>query len=202
MTDKKQPEALRGAPPSAYSQEDHVFYTFWYGHMLNDLMQPPLAGVSHSTARYIWDAAIAHVAAQPAGAQQPDTAYAELPSYEHQRAIMEAERNASLDEYSRIVPLTSTESMIYERAFTNGWNRNASHGQAPAQPAPQQAELDAVAGQDVMAWMTQEGDRVVTARTMGAARRGGGAMLSSLRDYSVALVRANVDAAMAAQGGK
>ena len=70
------------------------------------------------------------------------------------------------------------------------------------QPAPQQAELDAVAGQDVMAWMTQEGDRVVTARTMGAARRSGGAMLSSLRYYSVALVRANVDAAMAAQGGK
>lgn len=72
-------------------------------------------------------------AAQPAGAQQPGAAYAELPSYEHQRAIMEAERNASLDEYSRIVPLTSTESMIYERAFTNGWNRHASHGQAPAQ---------------------------------------------------------------------
>ena len=75
-------------------------------------------------------------AAQPAGAQQPGTAYAELPSYEHQRAIMEAERNASLDEYSRIVLLTSTESMIYERAFTNGWNRHASHGQAPAQAAP------------------------------------------------------------------
>ena len=58
-----QPEALRGAPPSAYSQEDRAFYTFWYGHMLNDLMQPPLAGVSHATARYIWDAAIAHAAA-------------------------------------------------------------------------------------------------------------------------------------------
>ncbi len=67
MTDTQgahaQPEALRGAPPSAYSQEDRAFYTFWYGHMLNDLMQPPLAGVSHSTARYIWDAAIAHAAA-------------------------------------------------------------------------------------------------------------------------------------------
>ena len=72
MTDTQgahaQPEALRGAPPSAYSQEDRAFYTFWYGHMLNDLMQPPLAGVSHSTARYIWDAAIAHAAA-PAHAQ-------------------------------------------------------------------------------------------------------------------------------------
>lgn len=77
-------------------------------------------------------------AEQPAGAQQPGTVYAELPSYEHQRAIMEAERNASLDEYSRIVLLTSTESRIYERAFTNGWNRRASHGQAPAQAAPQQ----------------------------------------------------------------
>ena len=64
-----QPEALRGAPPSAYSQEDRAFYTFWYGYMLNELMQTPLAGVSHSTARYIWDAAIAHVAAQPAAPQ-------------------------------------------------------------------------------------------------------------------------------------
>jgi len=67
MTDTQgahaQPEALRGAPPSAYSQEDRAFYTFWYGHMLNEWMQPPLAGVSHSTARYIWDAAIAHAAA-------------------------------------------------------------------------------------------------------------------------------------------
>ena len=67
MTDTQgahaQPEALRGAPPSAYSQEDRAFYTFWYGHMLNEWMQPPLAGVSHSTARYIWDAALrtAHV---------------------------------------------------------------------------------------------------------------------------------------------
>lgn len=67
MTDTQgahaQPEALRAAPPSAYSQEDRAFYTFWYGHMLNEWMQPPLAGVSHSTARYIWDAAIAHAAA-------------------------------------------------------------------------------------------------------------------------------------------
>jgi len=97
-------------------------------------------------------------AAQPAGAQQPDTAYAELPSYEHQRAIMEAERNASLDEYSRIVPLTSTESMIYERAFTNGWNRHASHGQAPAQAAPQQEAQEQAAVPRFNCWTTNDGD--------------------------------------------
>lgn len=59
--------------------------------------------------------------------------------YEHQRAIMEGERNASLDAYSRVVPITSAESRLYERAFTSGWDRRdrlASYGQAPAQPAP------------------------------------------------------------------
>ncbi len=44
--------------------------------------------------------------------------------------------------------------------------------------------------QEPVAWMTQEGDRVTTAKTMNAARRDGGAMLTSLRSYSVALVRA------------
>ena len=50
--------------------------------------------------------------------------------------------------------------------------------------APQQE------AQEPAAWMTQEGDRVVTEKTMNAARRGGGAMLTSLHSYSVALVRA------------
>ena len=62
-------------------------------------------------------------AAQPAGAQQPDTAYAELPSYEHQRAIMEAERRASLDAFDPDASLTRTEERLYETAFTNGWDR-------------------------------------------------------------------------------
>lgn len=43
--------------PGPYSQEDRDFFDFWYGHMIGDLMQPPLASVDHSTARYIWDAA-------------------------------------------------------------------------------------------------------------------------------------------------
>lgn len=46
---------------------------------------------------------------------------------------------------------------------------------APAQPA---------------AWMTPEGDRVVTEATMASARKDGGAMLSSLRPFTVALARA------------
>jgi hypothetical protein len=40
-----------------YTPEDREFYDFWYGHMLGDVMQAPLADVAHSTARYIWDAA-------------------------------------------------------------------------------------------------------------------------------------------------
>jgi hypothetical protein len=58
--------ALLAAPLDSYPPEDQAFFRFWYGHMLNDLMQPPLAGVSHATARYIWDAAVATpVAVQP-----------------------------------------------------------------------------------------------------------------------------------------
>lgn len=48
---------IQGAPLSSYSPEDQAFYRFWYGHMQNDLMQPPLANIAHVTARYIWDAA-------------------------------------------------------------------------------------------------------------------------------------------------
>jgi hypothetical protein len=46
---------LAGSPVT--SPKDKAFYAFWYGHMLDELMQPPLANVDHSTARYIWDAA-------------------------------------------------------------------------------------------------------------------------------------------------
>lgn len=55
----------------------------------------------------------------------------------------------------------------------------------------------AVAPQGVAAWMTPEGDRVVTAETMDGARKDGGASLSSLRPYTVALVRAGEPAAAA-----
>ena len=75
----------------------------------------------------LWRQAAQMLAAAPA---QP---VAE-PSYEHQRAIMEGERNASLDAYSRVIYLTGAESRLYEAGFTNGWQR-ASHGQAPAQAA-------------------------------------------------------------------
>ena len=49
---------IKAAPPSEYSEADAAFFKFWYGHMLNDLMQPPLVGIPHSVARYIWDAAL------------------------------------------------------------------------------------------------------------------------------------------------
>jgi len=50
---------IQAAPLEAYSKQDREFYAFWYSHMKGDLMQPPLADISHSTARYIWDSAIA-----------------------------------------------------------------------------------------------------------------------------------------------
>ena len=69
---------------------------------------------------------------------QPGAAYA-AQDFEHQRAIMEGERNASLDAYSRVVHLTSAESRLYESAFTSGWDRRdrlAFYGQAPAPQPP------------------------------------------------------------------
>lgn len=49
---------IQGAPLSEYSLEDRVFYAWWYGHMKNDQMQPPLRNLWQSQARYIWRAAI------------------------------------------------------------------------------------------------------------------------------------------------
>lgn len=47
----------------------------------------------------------------------------------------------------------------------------------------------AAAPAQAVAWMTPEGDRVVTEATMASARKDGGAMLSSLRPFTVALGR-------------
>jgi hypothetical protein len=63
---------IQGAPFSSYSPEDQEFYQFWYGHMLDDLMQPPLANVDHATARYIWNAARASPAPAAPKEQQAD----------------------------------------------------------------------------------------------------------------------------------
>lgn len=59
-------------------------------------------------------------------------------NYERDRAIMEAERNASLDSHERGQPLGDTGKRIYEAGFTNGWDRNAAMlAAAPkAEPAP------------------------------------------------------------------
>ena len=47
----------------------------------------------------------------------------------------------------------------------------------------------------VVAWMTEDGERCVTARTMAGARKDGGAMLSSLSAYVVPLTYAHPPAA-------
>ncbi len=48
------------------------------------------------------------------------------PGYEHQRAIMEGERNASLALFDHDGHLTLAEERLYESAFTNGWDRHAA----------------------------------------------------------------------------
>lgn len=48
---------VTAAPRERYSQDDKDFFAFWYGHMTNDVMGPPLCQIPHRHARYIWDAA-------------------------------------------------------------------------------------------------------------------------------------------------
>ncbi len=76
------------------------------------------------------------------------------------------------------------EELVLLKAGQEMSKARAALAAAPAQPA---------------AWMTPEGDRVVTEATMASARKDGGAMLSSLRPFTVALARAAAPAqAMAA----
>ena len=56
---------VKAAPVESYPAQDQAFYAFWYSHMKGDLMQPPLADISHSTARYIWDSALATPKPEP-----------------------------------------------------------------------------------------------------------------------------------------
>ena len=55
----EQPQKSRivAASMNSYPEADQRFFNFWYGHMFEDLMQPPLVGIDHATARYIWNAA-------------------------------------------------------------------------------------------------------------------------------------------------
>ena len=73
----EQPQKSRivAASMNSYPEADQRFFNFWYGHMFEDLMQPPLVGIDHATARYIWNAAaIAALQAEPQGWRPIETA--------------------------------------------------------------------------------------------------------------------------------
>lgn len=68
IAELEQPKKSRivAASMDYYPESDQRFFNFWYGHMFEDLMQPPLVGIDHATARYIWNAAaIAALQAEP-----------------------------------------------------------------------------------------------------------------------------------------
>lgn len=125
---------------------------------------------------------IAHPEAAPASpAQQDALDAAELE--EVQRAISDfedcGETHVSYDLLMRAANLGYLECTKFDT--TNDGQKKLDAARA----APAQAQQDAPAA----AWMTPDGDRVVTGATMAGARKDGGAMLSSLRPYTVALVR-------------
>ena len=49
-------EQVIAVPIESYSAEDRAFFAFWYAHMKDDLMQPPLHECSQAVARYIFTA--------------------------------------------------------------------------------------------------------------------------------------------------
>ena len=118
------PEALRAAPNASYSPEDRAFHQFWYSHMFEDLMQPPLIGIPHSTARYIWDAALR-------------TAHVQKPA-EIEHVAWDVSKNGA--EMNTTGAVHADEQAAFEavaKADTwHGWKLRASHGQASAQAAP------------------------------------------------------------------
>lgn len=77
IAELEQPKKPRivAASMNSYPEADQRFFNFWYGHMFEDLMQPPLVGIDHATARYIWNAAaIAALQAEPQGWMPIETA--------------------------------------------------------------------------------------------------------------------------------
>ena len=64
---KPQKSRIVAAPMASYPEADQRFFNFWYGHMFEDLMQPPLVGIDHATARYIWNAAAIAALQEPQG---------------------------------------------------------------------------------------------------------------------------------------
>ena len=73
----EQPQKSRivAASMNSYPEADQRFFNFWYGHMFEDLMQPPLVGIDHATARYIWNAAEGDAIAALQAEPQPDAAF-------------------------------------------------------------------------------------------------------------------------------
>lgn len=74
-------------------------------------------------------------------------------------------------------------------AFPQPYDRSASHVHPEYRDgwnAALAAALASTARQEPVAWLTEDGDRVVTAKAMKGARKDGGAILSGMRPYSVA----------------
>lgn len=100
-------------------------------------------------------------------------------------AYAKGRANGARDEAAQ---LKAEHAEAVEAAKREGWD---SCAQANQELIRQLRGQIAQASAPVEAWITEDGERVVTARTMEGAKKDGGAMLSSMRPFSVALVRAD-----------
>lgn len=67
MTAPTREQVIQAAPPEAYTAEDRAFHAFFYSHMRDEVMQPPLHEIGYVTARYIYAAARAQALDEAAG---------------------------------------------------------------------------------------------------------------------------------------
>ncbi len=66
-------------------------------------------------------------------------------TYEHEHAVMEAQRNESADAWDRGAPMDDAERRLYENGFTSGWVRRGAlyPGAHPSASAATERQLPA-----------------------------------------------------------
>lgn len=191
MTDNTQPEALRLATASnAMADEGEMIHLLSW-HEIRNLLRANAAELRRQHTRiaeleariktmaeeHADELMVAHLdgrmrAAQPAGAQQPGAAYAELP-------------DAPLSVFSK-GPWTFKETgqnfsgaELDEAAFV-AYRDRASHGQAPAQPVAEPAQVSAVESNTVGAVLSNKG---LTPELAAALQRGADGVFDLLKDW-------------------
>ncbi|WP_234196222.1 hypothetical protein [Pseudacidovorax sp. NFM-22] len=91
---------------------------FWYRPRSDGGYEGPVADAALDNVRRHSGAWTPLYVAQHAPATHPD-----IERYEHQRALMEANRNEAADQWHAGMPMTERERRFFEYGFASGWTR-------------------------------------------------------------------------------